>query len=145
MMIDARHRDTLLRQLRNESAQQARPVVQSLFDGSGFPDKGAWGSDHIGLGFAVYRSLRTRPQSDRRASFLLRVFEGEDEIARMKSRLNPVGPGGVRHLYQRRAGCSRCCLLPQGDLCASRPLVSDAVRTKRNVELMEQQPDRAAR
>ncbi len=77
--------------------------------------------------------------------FLLKFFEGDDEIARMKPRLNPVTLRAVTHLYQRRASCCRYYLLPQGGLCASCPLVSDEERTKRNVEFMEKQLDRAAR
>jgi len=48
------------------------------------------------------------------------------------------------HLYQRHASCCRYYLLPQGQLCASCPLVSQEERLERNAEWMQKQLDREA-
>jgi FhuF-like iron-sulfur protein len=134
----------LLRALRRELEQQALPVVEALYEWSGFSRKGSWGmitsswaSQFINVCGRLGSQIDALP-------IILQFFEGEDEIARMKPRLHPVTLRNVTHLYQRRASCCRYYLLPQGDLCASCPLVSDEERMKRNVEWMEQQLNRAA-
>jgi len=55
----------------------------------------------------------------------------------MQPRMHPVTCGEVTHLYQRRASCCRYYLLPQGDLCASCPLVSHDERVARNLQWMQ--------
>jgi ferric iron reductase protein FhuF len=145
MTLHATGIDTLLKQLRNELVRQAQPVVQSLFDWCGFSRKGAWGMITSAWASQFIEVCGRRGDQIDALPLLLRFFEGEDEIARMKPRLNPVTLRGVTHLYQRRASCCRYYLLPQGDLCASCPLVSDEDRTKRNFEFMQRQLDRAAR
>jgi hypothetical protein len=41
-----------------------------------------------------------------------KIFEGDDEIERMRPRLNPVSLRDVTHVYQCRANCSRYYLSP---------------------------------
>lgn len=57
----------------------------------------------------------------------------------MRPRTHAVTMEGVTNLYQRRASCCRYYLLPQGDLCASCPLVSQEERLQRNREFMAKQ------
>jgi ferric iron reductase protein FhuF len=129
----------LLDELRKQLLQQAEPVVQALYDWSGFSRKGSWGmitsawaSQFIGFYGKAGSPTDALP-------VLSNLFAGEDEMARMQPRLNPVSLRDVTHVYQRRASCCRYYLLPQGNLCASCPLVSDAERTRRNLEFMEEQ------
>jgi len=60
----------------------------------------------------------------------------------MQPRMHAVTMDGVTHLYLRRASCCRYYLLPQGDLCASCPLVSHDERLRRNREFMAKQLSR---
>jgi ferric iron reductase protein FhuF len=135
---------TLLRVLRAELVDQAQPLVDVLYQWSGFSRKGSWGM--ITSAWASHFTEvcgRTGSQADVLPS-ILEFFEGSDEPARMKPKLHPVTLRGVTHLYQRRASCCRYYLLPQGDLCASCPLVSDDERIARNLEFMDSQLKRAA-
>jgi ferric iron reductase protein FhuF len=145
MVLGASGIDGLLRQLRSELVQQAQPVVESLFDWSGFSRKGAWGMIASAWASQFIEVCGRRGNQMDALPFLVKFSEGADELARMMPRLNPVTLQGVTHLYQRRASCCRYYLLEQGDLCASCPLVSDEDRTKRNIEFMEKQLSRAAR
>jgi FhuF 2Fe-2S C-terminal domain len=135
----------LLTSLRRKLHQQSEPVVDALYEWSGFSRKGSWGmitsswaAHFIGVCGRLNEQMDALPIAER-------FFEGDDEIARMKPRLNPVSLRGVTHVYQRRASCCRYYLLPQGDLCASCPLVSDDERTQRNTSWMEQQLSRASK
>jgi len=49
------------------------------------------------------------------------------------------------HLYQRRAGCCRYDLFPQGDLCASCPPVPHERRLEPNLEWLKTQLERRAK
>jgi hypothetical protein len=70
------------------------------------------------------------------------LFTGDDVVYAMRPLLHAVTYGSATHLYQRRASCCRWYLLPQGDLCASCPLVSHEERLRRNQEWMKKQMDR---
>jgi hypothetical protein len=70
------------------------------------------------------------------------LFAGDDVVAAMRPMMHAVEYGGMVHLYQRRASCCRFYLLPEGDLCASCPLVSDEERLTRNRDWMKEQLER---
>ena len=130
--------DILLCALRQELEQQAAPVVNAIYEWSGFSRKGSWGmitSSWVSHFVTIFGRLGNQIDS---LPIIQKLFEGGDEIARMKPRLHPVTQRNVTHVYQRRASCCRYYLLPQGDLCASCPLVSDDERIKRNVAWMDQ-------
>lgn len=131
----------LLRSLRSQLAAQAAPVVDALYDWSGFAPKGTWGmltSSWAAQFTGLYEG------DDQRAMLptLERFFAGDDEVARMQPRLHAVTCQHVTHLYQRRASCCRWYLLPQGELCASCPLVSQEERLVRNRAWMQSQLER---
>jgi hypothetical protein len=56
--------------------------------------------------------------------------------------MHAVTCGPVTHLFQRRASCCRWYLLPQGELCASCPLVPQEARLQRNAAWMQAQRER---
>jgi len=129
----------LLRLLRGELQRQTTPVVEALFQWSGFSRKGAWGmvtsswaSQFINISGRLSEQIAAIP-------VLRDFFAGDDEICRMQPRLHPISVRGVTHVFQRRASCCRYYLLPRGDLCASCPLVSDEDRLRQNREWMEEQ------
>ena len=122
-----------LASLRKELRQQSEPVVEALYQWSGFAPKGAWGMITTSwAGHFIGVCGRLTQQTDA-LPIAKEFFNGSDEIARMQPRLEPVSLNGQTRVYQRRASCCRYYLLPQGDLCASCPLVSDEERLQRNL------------
>jgi ferric iron reductase protein FhuF len=130
--------DVLLHLLREQLKKQALPVVETLYEWSGFSRKGAWGMI-TSLGITVYDVYGIISQQTDAISIVHDFFSEEDEVSQMHPRLNPVSLRNVTHVYQRRASCCRYYLLPQGDLCASCPLVSDEERLQRNRQWMRRQ------
>jgi ferric iron reductase protein FhuF len=134
----------LLRQLRDELSEQATPVVRALYDWSAFAPKGSWGMITSSWA-AQFITICERLGSQALAAPIMEAFfAGNDDIGRMQPRTHPVSMHGVTHLYQRRASCCRYYLLPQGNLCASCPLVSHDERLRRNIEFMERQLSRSS-
>ena len=118
--------------LRATLADQAAPVVESLYRWSGFARRGTWGM--LTSAWASQFTTYGEPRDDQRGLLpeLDAFFAGDDFVAVMRPRLHAVGVGGATHLFQRRASCCRIYLLPGNDLCASCPLVGDAERLARN-------------
>jgi FhuF 2Fe-2S C-terminal domain len=137
--------DALLRTLRTALVSQSTPVVEALYRWSGFAPKGTWGM--LTSSWASQFTSLCETPSDQRGMLpvLETFFAGGDDAAAMQPRMHPVTCGGVTHLYQRRASCCRYYLLPQGDLCASCPLVSHDDRVARNLEWMKTQLERQAK
>jgi hypothetical protein len=133
----------LLRELRSALTAQATPVVEALYEWSGFARKGTWGMLTSSWA-AQFTGLCEQP-NDQRAMLpvLESLFAGDDEVAKMRPRMHAVAWAGVVHLYQRRASCCRWYLLPQGELCASCPLVADDERVRRNLDWMKKQLERS--
>ena len=125
--------------LRSTLKAQSAPVVEALYDWSGFSRKGTWGqitSSWAAQFVGIYDTIGEQPEI---LLDIVAFFQGDDEPARMQPRLHPVTIGKVTHLYQRRASCCRYYLLPQGSLCPSCPLVSHEERVARNLEWMKEQ------
>jgi hypothetical protein len=59
----------------------------------------------------------------------------------MQPRLHAVGYRDATHVYQRRASCCRFYMVPEGELCASCPLVPQEERLARNRAWMKRQLD----
>jgi hypothetical protein len=132
----------LLRELRHALASQAAPVVEALYDWSGFARKGTWGM--LTSSWAAQFTALCEDRNDQRAVLpaIEALFTGGDEVYKMRPRMHAVACGDTVHAYQRRASCCRWYLLPQGELCASCPLVSHEERVQRNVAWMKQQLER---
>jgi hypothetical protein len=132
----------LLRALRTALSEQAAPVVEALYGWSGFARRGTWGM--LTSSWAThFTSLAGGDRDQRNVLPLIHgFFAGDDVVAAMQPRLHAVTHRGVTHLYQRRASCCRWYLLPQGELCASCPLVSHDERVARNVAWMQTQFER---
>ena len=132
----------LLRRLRIELVEQTRPMVDALYEWSGFSKKGAWGQITSAWTSHFVNAYDRLGSQANALPVLQAFFEGDDEIARTQPRVSPLSLGDQTHLYQRRASCCRYYLLPQGSLCASCPLVSDEERLVRNREWMRKQLSR---
>lgn len=134
----------LVRVLRRTLYEQALPVVDALYRWSGFARRGTWGM--VTSSWAAQFTGLCENRADHRVVWpvLDAFFAGDDLMAEMQPRLHAVAYRDHVHLYQRRASCCRYYLLPQGDLCASCPLVPHDERLARNQEWMAEQIDRTA-
>lgn len=132
----------LLRTLRDALAAQGEPVVEALYRWSGFARRGTWGM--LTSSWASHFTGWCETPDDQRPvqPVLERFFAGADVVATMRPRLHAVTCGSATHLFQRRASCCRWYLLPQGELCASCPLVPQEARVERNAAWMQAQRDR---
>jgi hypothetical protein len=132
----------LLRALRDALAAQGDPVVDALHRWSGFARRGTWGM--LTSSWAShFTGLCDTPDDQRPVRPILdRFFAGTDVVAAMQPRMHAVTCGPVTHLFQRRASCCRWYLLPQGELCASCPLVPQEARLQRNAAWMQAQRER---
>jgi hypothetical protein len=136
-------RGALLRTLRQVLTAQATPIVEALWQWSGFSRRGAWGMITSSWA-AQFTSLAPDPDDQRTMLPVVEAFfAGDDTAAIMQPKLHAVTHVGMTHLYQRRASCCRWYLLPQGALCASCPLVSQEERLDKNRAWMEKQAERA--
>lgn len=136
--------EALLRELRSGLTGQAMPVVEALYEWSGFARIGTWGM--LTSSWAAQFTALCENRNDQRAMLpvIESLFDGNDVVAKMRPQMHAVAYGEAIHLYQRRASCCRWYLLPQGELCASCPLVSDDERVRRNLAWMKKQLERSA-
>ncbi len=143
-MTTVSNETALVKALREALVAQATPVVEALHAWSGFARRGSWGM--ITSSWAAQFTGLCEDRRDQRGmlSRIEALFAGDDVVAVMQPRMHAVTYRDVTHLYQRRASCCRYYLLPQGDLCASCPLVSHDERLARNLEWMKTQLERQA-
>jgi hypothetical protein len=133
---------SLLVELRRALVAQATPVVEALYDWSGFARKGTWGQLTSSWASQVVTLCEDRRDHRLVRPMLEALFDGDDDAARMRPRFHEVRYRDAVHLYQRRASCCRYYLLPAGELCASCPLVSHETRVEKNLAWMKTQLDR---
>lgn len=135
--------EALLCELRNALTVQATPVVEALYEWSGFARIGTWGM--LTSSWAAQFTALCENRNDQRPMLpvIESLFDGNDVVAKMRPRMHAVAYGEAIHLYQRRASCCRWYLLPQGELCASCPLVSVDERVRRNLAWMKKQLERS--
>lgn len=129
----------LLRALRSTLTAQAAPVVEALHEWSGFSRRGTWGQ--LTSSWASHFTTLQAGERDQRTlvPLIQEFFAGDDVVAAMQPGLHAVTYGDVTQLFQRRASCCRWYLLPQGELCASCPLVPPEDRLARNLAWMQKQ------
>lgn len=135
----------LLSSLRQQLHDQTEPVVEALYEWSGFSRKGAWGQITSSWASHFVNFCDRIGGQSQALAVVQSFFEGDNDIAQMKPKLHPVTVERTTHLYQRRASCCRYYLLPQGSLCASCPLVSQEERLGKNLDWMKKQLARQSR
>jgi hypothetical protein len=145
MLTTVENEEALLAALRTALVEQSRPVVDALYSWSGFAPRGTWGQ--LTSSWASHFTALCEDPHDQRRMLpqIEALFAGHDIVAEMQPRMHAVTCLGVTHLYQRRASCCRYYLLPQGNLCASCPLVSHDERLERNRAWMKTQLERQGR
>jgi hypothetical protein len=119
-----------LRSARGSENQDVRGTVTfSIGDQSG----GATTATGVGCAHGFNAMI----VGDRHSSPIVRVFEGlralnaSWEVQMGRPRLHVVRYRNRAHVYQRRASCCRFYLVPEGQLCASCPLLSHEERVAR--------------
>jgi ferric iron reductase protein FhuF len=134
----------LLQALRAALIDQATPVVDALYEWSGFAPRGTWGM--LTSSWASHFTSFCENRHDQRSiqPTIDAFFAGTDIVADMQPLMHSVTWRDETHLFQRRASCCRYYLLPRGDLCASCPLVSQEERLARNLAWMKTQSERQA-
>lgn len=122
----------LLGCLRESLVQQARPIVEALDEWSHFSRKGMWGLITSSWGSQFLNIYGEVGEQTRGLRFVRHLFEGNDVVSQMQPAFYPVTYKHVTHVYHRRASCCRYYRLPQGDYCASCPIIPQEARLERN-------------
>ena len=128
---------TLLGRLRDGLVQQAEPIVKALYDWSHFSIRGSWGQITSSWGSQFFNIFREINEQERGLSHVRQLFEGSDVVSQMQPAFYPVTYQHVTHVYHHRASCCRFYKIPQGQLCASCPIVSQEERVRRNQAYMK--------
>jgi len=134
----------LLGWLRQSLVQQAQPIVETLYEWSRFSIKGLWGMITSSWGSQFMQICGEIDEQKSGLSYALPFFAGNDLVSEMQPQFYPVTYNHVTHIYHRRATCCRYYLLPQGQYCASCPLVSQEERLQRNHVWMQHLVEPAA-
>jgi hypothetical protein len=127
----------LMHRLRDGLRQQAEPVVAALYDWSNFSIRGMWGLVTSSWGGQFFNILGALGGQEHGLAHVRQFFQGDDIVAQMQPDFYPVTYRNVTHIYHRRASCCRFYKIPQGQLCASCPIVSQEERLQRNQAYMK--------
>jgi hypothetical protein len=123
--------------LRDSLVQQAEPIVAALYDWSHFSIRGTWGMITSSWGSQFINLFGELNGQEQGLPHVREFFQGSDVAAQMQPDFYPVTYQRVTHIYHRRASCCRFYKIPQGDLCASCPIVSQEERVRRNQTYMK--------
>jgi len=129
--------NALMASLRARLVQQAQPIVEALYEWSNFAPRGSWGMITSAWASQLMNICAVVSEQQHGLPYARKLFEGDDIVACMQPTFYPLTYKQVTHVYHRRASCCRYYKLPQGDLCASCPLVGDEERLQRNQEYMQ--------
>jgi hypothetical protein len=127
----------LLGWLRASLVQQAEPVVAALYDWSHFSLRGMWGMITSSWGSQFINIVGEMDGQERGLPQVRQFFAGNDLAAQMQPHFYPITYNGVTHVYHRRSSCCRYYKIPQGEYCASCPIVPRAERVQRNRDWMK--------
>jgi ferric iron reductase protein FhuF len=127
----------LMDRLRDGLMQQAEPIVEALYNWSHFSIRGIWGLVTSSWGAQFFNVLDAIGGQKSGLQHVRQFFQGDDIVAQMQPEFYPVTFRNVTHIYHRRASCCRFYKIPQGQLCASCPIVSQEERLQRNQAYMK--------
>jgi ferric iron reductase protein FhuF len=126
----------LMERLRDGLMQQAEPIVEALYNWSHFSIRGLWGLVTSSWGAQFFNIFGEIDGQEGGLQHVRQFFQGNDIVAHMQPDFYPVTVRNVTHIYHRRASCCRFYKIPQGQLCASCPIVSQEERLQRNQAYM---------
>jgi hypothetical protein len=127
----------LLSRLRDALVQQAEPIVAALYNWSHFSIRGSWGLITSSWGAQFFNIFSEIDGQERGLPHVRQLFEGTDVVSQMQPDFYPVTYRHVTHVYHRRASCCRFYKIPQGQLCASCPIVPQEERVRQNLAYMK--------
>jgi len=127
----------VLDRLRDGLIEQAEPVVEALYNWSHFSIRGIWGLITSSWGAQFINISGGLEGQEPGLAYARDFFEGRDVVAQMQPDFYPVTYRHVTHIYHRRASCCRFYKMPQGELCASCPIVPQEERLLRNQAYMK--------
>jgi ferric iron reductase protein FhuF len=127
----------LMDRLRDGLMQQAEPIVEALYNWSHFSIRGLWGLVTSSWGAQFFNIFGEIDGQESGLQHVRQFFQGNDIVAQMQPDFYPVTFRNVTHIYHRRASCCRFYKIPQGQLCASCPIVSQEERLQRNQSYMK--------
>jgi ferric iron reductase protein FhuF len=127
----------LMDRLRDGLMQQAEPIVEALYNWSHFSMRGLWGLVTSSWGAQFFNIFGEIDGQESGLQHVRQFFQGNDIVAQMQPDFYPVTFRNVTHIYHRRASCCRFYKIPQGQLCASCPIVSQEERLQRNQAYMK--------
>ena len=127
----------LMDRLRDGLMRQAEPIVEALYNWSHFSIRGMWGLVTSSWGGQFFNILGELGGQEHGLPHVRRFFQGDDLVAQMQPEFYPVTFRNLTHIYHRRASCCRFYKIPQGQLCASCPIVSQEERLQRNQAYMK--------
>jgi ferric iron reductase protein FhuF len=127
----------LMQRLRDGLMQQAEPIVEALYNWSHFSIRGMWGLVTSSWGAQFFNIFGAIGEQECGLQHVRQFFQGNDLVAQMQPDFYPVTFRNVTHIYHRRASCCRFYKIPQGQLCASCPIVSQEERLQRNQAYMK--------
>jgi hypothetical protein len=127
----------LLSSLRDNLVQQAEPIVEALYHWSHFSIRGTWGLITSSWGSQFTTISREIDGPERVLPHVRQLFEGDDVVSQMQPHFYPVTYQNATHVYHRRSSCCRFYKIPQGQLCASCPVVSQEERIRQNQVYMK--------
>lgn len=119
--------------LRAQLIAQATPVVDALQRWSHFPRNAIWGQIASSWG-AQFEPVLTALGREREVLPVARAFFDNDRYA---PRMYEVQHCGTTHVYHMRSTCCLYYKAPEGNYCASCPLISEDERLARNKAWME--------
>jgi hypothetical protein len=127
----------LLGKLRDNLIQQAEPIVEALYNWSHFSIRGTWGLIASSWGSQFTTISREIDEPECVLPHVRQLFEGDDVASQMQPHFYPVTYQNVTHIYHRRASCCRFYKVPQGELCASCPIIPQEERLRQNQAYMK--------
>jgi hypothetical protein len=127
----------LMASLREALMRQAEPVLKALYNWSHFSMRGMWGLVTSSWGGQFFNILGELGGQEQGLRHVRQFFQGDDIVAQMQPDFYPVTFRHLTHIYHRRASCCRFYKIPQGQLCASCPIVSHEERLQRNQAYMK--------
>ena len=127
----------LLCWLRDSLVHQAEPIVEALYAWSGFSIRGIWGLITSSWGAQFINICGEIDGQEGGLPQVRQFFEGNDVVSQMQPHFYPVTYQNVTHVYHRRASCCRFYRIPQGEYCASCPIVPQEERVQRNKAYMK--------
>lgn len=130
--------EDLRRYLRQTLVGQATPIVDALHAWSRFSVRAIWGMITSSWGSQFVQVMQHLDVSHAGWTEAEHFFDGDGEMQQMRPHFYDVSHQGRTRVFHRRSACCRYYLMPEGNYCASCPLIPQEESIRRNKEWMAQ-------